>query len=129
MTWTCGNCGTINTEDTDHCVRCGAARGGAPAVAVVATSTPTVEPAPPTNGSSGSLDMMPPTDALAGAVPPGGDPDGAGTPPPAEPGLPGELEPETGTATAARTLRRSSTDPPNQCGSHRTEIADAPPAS
>ena len=31
--------------------------------------------------------------------------------------------------TAARTARRSSTDPPNQCGSHRTLIAAAPPAS
>ena len=28
----------------------------------------------------------------------------------------------TGTLTAARTARRSSTEPPNQCGSHRTEI-------
>ena len=35
----------------------------------------------------------------------------------------------TGTATAARTARRSSIEPPNQCGSHRTEIAAAPPAS
>ena len=35
----------------------------------------------------------------------------------------------TGTATAARTARRSWTDPPNQCGSHRTEMAAAPPAS
>ena len=35
----------------------------------------------------------------------------------------------TGIATAARTARRSSTEPPNQCGSHRTEIAAAPPAS
>ena len=35
----------------------------------------------------------------------------------------------TGTATAARTARRSSTEPPNQCGSHRTEMAAAPPAS
>ena len=35
----------------------------------------------------------------------------------------------TGMATAARTARRSSTDPPNQCGSHSTEMADAPPAS
>ena len=35
----------------------------------------------------------------------------------------------TGMPTAARTARRSSTDPPNQCGSHRTEIAVAPPAS
>ena len=32
-------------------------------------------------------------------------------------------------ATAARTARRSSTEPPNQCGSHSTEIAAAPPAS
>ena len=35
----------------------------------------------------------------------------------------------TGTATAARTARRSSIEPPNQCGSHSTEIAAAPPAS
>src|SRR4029079_15884533 len=35
----------------------------------------------------------------------------------------------TGIETAARTARRSSTEPPNQCGSHRTEIAAAPPAS
>ncbi len=35
----------------------------------------------------------------------------------------------TGTATAARTARRSSTDPPNQWGSQRTEITLAPPAS
>ena len=35
----------------------------------------------------------------------------------------------TGTVTAARTARRSSTEPPNQCGSHSTEIAAAPPAS
>ena len=35
----------------------------------------------------------------------------------------------TGIDTAARTARRSSTDPPNQWGSHRTEIAAAPPAS
>ena len=35
----------------------------------------------------------------------------------------------TGTETAARTARRSSTDPPNQCGSHRTEMAAAPPAA
>ena len=34
----------------------------------------------------------------------------------------------TGTLTAARTARRSSIEPPNQCGSHRTEIATAPPA-
>ena len=34
----------------------------------------------------------------------------------------------TGTLTAARTARRSSSEPPNQCGSHRTEIAAAPPA-
>ena len=34
----------------------------------------------------------------------------------------------TGTVTAARTAVRSSTEPPNQCGSHRTEIAAAPPA-
>ncbi len=34
----------------------------------------------------------------------------------------------TGIETAARTARRSSTDPPNQCGSHRTEMAAAPPA-
>ena len=32
-------------------------------------------------------------------------------------------------ATAARTARRSSTEPPNQCGSHRTEMTAAPPAS
>ena len=35
----------------------------------------------------------------------------------------------TGIATAARTARRSSTEPPNQCGSHRTEMAAAPPVS
>ena len=35
----------------------------------------------------------------------------------------------TGIETAARTARRSATEPPNQCGSHRTEIAAAPPAS
>ena len=35
----------------------------------------------------------------------------------------------TGIETAARTARRSSTEPPNQCGSHSTEIAAAPPAS
>ena len=35
----------------------------------------------------------------------------------------------TGTLTAARTARRSATEPPNQCGSHRTEITLAPPAS
>ena len=35
----------------------------------------------------------------------------------------------TGTETAARTARRSSMDPPNQWGSHRTEIAAAPPAA
>ena len=35
----------------------------------------------------------------------------------------------TGTETAARTARRSSTDPPNQWGSQRTEMADAPPAA
>ncbi len=35
----------------------------------------------------------------------------------------------TGIETAARTARRSSIEPPNQCGSHRTEIATAPPAS
>ena len=34
-----------------------------------------------------------------------------------------------GTETAARTARRSPTEPPNQCGSHRTEIAAAPPAA
>jgi hypothetical protein len=35
----------------------------------------------------------------------------------------------TGIETASRTARRSSSEPPNQCGSHRTEIAAAPPAS
>ncbi len=35
----------------------------------------------------------------------------------------------TGTLTAARTRRTSSTDPPNQCGSQSTEIAAAPPAA
>ena len=35
----------------------------------------------------------------------------------------------TGIDTAARTARRSPSEPPNQCGSHRTEIAAAPPAS
>ena len=48
---------------------------------------------------------------------------GAGSPRPRSPW------PGPGSATAARTARRSSTDPPNQCGSHRTEIAAAPPAS
>jgi hypothetical protein len=34
----------------------------------------------------------------------------------------------TGTVTASRTRLRSSTEPPNQCGSQSTEIAAAPPA-
>ena len=46
----------------------------------------------------------------------------------------GERRPRTpwpgpGSLTAARTARRSSIEPPNQCGSHSTEIAAAPPAS
>ena len=35
----------------------------------------------------------------------------------------------TGSETAARTSRRSSTEPPNQWGSHSTEMAAAPPAA
>ena len=35
----------------------------------------------------------------------------------------------TGTETAARTRSRSTSEPPNQCGSHSTEIAVAPPAA
>ena len=34
----------------------------------------------------------------------------------------------TGTETAERIARRSSMEPPNQCGSQRTEMAAAPPA-
>ena len=35
----------------------------------------------------------------------------------------------TGTVTASRTAVRSATEPPNQRGSQRTEMALAPPAS
>lgn len=96
--WTCGNCGTVNTEEADHCVRCGAARSGAPAVAAVATSPPAGEAVSPTNGAGLLADELPSPAALGSAAP-----DGDVAPAPAGPVPPGELEPETGTATAAAT--------------------------
>ncbi len=97
MTWICGNCGTSNTADADHCVRCGAARGAAASVAAE-----TIPPNPqgseaPTNGTGRPPEGRPAEAVPVATVPPGEDGvdrDGVSAPP-------GALELEPGTATAA----------------------------
>jgi protein phosphatase len=96
MTWICGNCGAINSDEAEQCARCGAARDSAARVTAVAT--PPADIAPTSNGANPPEPAQP-----AGADQPpvrSAGPDGGG-PGNALPEPPGEIEPEPGTATAA----------------------------
>ncbi len=119
MTWTCDNCGAINTADAEQCSRCDTAR---PVAAVPPPPDPPARVAPANGAGPTPVESVPEAVAVAVANPaPADDTAPAPLPAPADgtlptpmppaadttmmaiPAPPGEIEPEPGTATAAAT--------------------------